>query len=80
MEYNFVFGCVLVFFWTQNQVLQITMELGWWIYHIKTLLVLIRNFLKIWKCFLSVDKNRFEMFDFSPYFERKKRASSLIMA
>ena len=46
MGKNFVFGCVLRFYFlfsTQNQVPQIIMGLGWEIYHIKTLLVVIQK-------------------------------------
>ena len=64
---SFVFGCILVFFSffpTQNQVPQKIIELSWFEHS---------------KSFPSVEKIRFEIFDFSSYFERMKRASSSVL-
>ena len=51
--------CIRVYF-----IVQISIVQGWVIYHIKALSVVIRTTLKTSKKFHSVEKNRFEIFDF----------------
>ena len=54
---NFVFGCVLVFLLSsQNQIPQEIIGLGWVIYHIKALTVVIRTTIKNFKKLFSVSR------------------------
>ena len=60
-----VYSGVFFLFSTQNQVPQIFIAIGRVIYHIKVLLIVIRTILKNLKSiFFSVEKSRFEIFDF----------------
>ena len=71
MRKNFVFGICFGFFSTQNQVPQIIIRLGLVIYHHEALSVVIRTTLKNFpKKFASVEKHRFEVFDFRSNFEQ----------
>ena len=53
--------------------------LGLMIHHTKAFIVVFEPLWKIQKQFPSVEKNRFEIFDFSSYLERIQRANSLVL-
>ena len=66
---TFVFGCVLDFFSAQNRVPQIIIGIG----HITAFSAVIRTTFKFSKHLLSVQKNRFEVFDFFILISGKKK-------